>query len=347
MKPQTNSIIRAFTLLDILKKETDDKHRLSQKQLLDLMREKDGSCTEKTLRTDLRCLMEILNPPVSEYESQKDLFRIRYDGIEEGRSRLSGISYVHEFSGDDLALLSELVQTCTEIGDAQRNRLIGHIRTLGSRYDTCHTDALSAIPEYSTLCMDELRANIRILAEAIKQNRRVSFVFRRYDREGRLIPVRRARYEVNPYHVVKYGTKYYLLCSHGTSEKTYIYRLDLMADAAISDETRTSIREVKELRHSDAMAYMERHLHMNYDEPRTVTLLLHRNIYTQFHDSFGSHYTVKRRVDEEHDEVEVYCSEQAIIQWAMLHGNCAEILRPKTTRRKLSDQAAALLKQYE
>lgn len=347
MKPQTNSIIRAFTLLDILRRRSDDTHRLSQRQLLALMQEKDGSCTEKTLRADLRHLMEILNPPASEYETQKDRFRIRYDGIEDGRMRMSGISYIHEFSNDDLELLLELVQTCTEIGDAQRSRLAGRIRALGSEFYTCHTDALTAIPEYSTLRTDELFTTIRTLCEAIGQNRRVSFVFLRYDRDGGLVPARKNRYEVNPYHVVKYGTKYYLLCSHGTSEKTYIYRLDLMTDVVISAEPRTSVREVTELRHSGAMAYMERHLHMNYDEPRTVTLRLHRDIYTQFHDSFGSHYTLKRRIDEEHDEVEVYCSEQAIIRWAMLHSDSAEILRPLATRKKLLDRAAALLKQYE
>ena len=347
MKPQTNSIIRAFTLLDVLKKETDEEHRLSQRQLLELMQKKDGSCTEKTLRTDLRCLMESLNPPVTEYAAQKDRFRICYDGMEDGRSRMSGISYIHEFSNEDLELLLELVQTCTEIGDEQKNRLAGRIKALGSRFYTYHTEALTAIPEYNTIRADELRLNIRVLSAAIKQNRRVTFVFQCYDRDGRLVPVRESRYEVSPYHVVKYGPKYYLLCGHGTSEKTYVYRLDLMTDLQVTEEERTSIREIKELRHSGAMEYMERHLHMNYDEPRTVTLRLHRDVYTRFHDSFGSHYTVKRSVDEDHDEVEAYCSEQAILSWVILNSSSAEIIRPNAMRKKLREKAAALLKQYE
>ncbi len=347
MNPQTNSIIRALTLLDLLKKETDDKHSLSQKQLLDLMQKKDGSCTEKTLRTDLRCLMELLNPPVTEYDAQKDRFRIRYDGIEEGRKRMSGIRYVHEFSNDDLELLLTLVCTCTEIGDAQKNRLTERIKALGSGCYTYHTETLTAVPEYSTIRTDGLRRNIRTLGAAIKQNRRVSFVFNRYDRDGRLVPVREARYEVSPYHIVKYGPKYYLLCGHGTSEKTYIYRPDLMTDLQVMEEERTGIREIKELRHSGAMEYMERHLSMSYDEPRTVTLKLHRDVYTQFHDSFGSHYTVKRSVDEEHDEVEVYSSEQAVINWVIQNSGRAEIIRPNLLRKKLSERAAALLKQYK
>ena len=38
---QTNSIIRAFTLLEILKKESDETHKLSQKQILALMQKRD------------------------------------------------------------------------------------------------------------------------------------------------------------------------------------------------------------------------------------------------------------------------------------------------------------------
>ena len=89
--PQTNSIIRAFTLLEILKKGSDAKHKLSQKQLLELMKEKDGSCTEKTLCTDFHNLTEIVNPPISEYDVLRDDFRILYDGIEEERTRVTGV----------------------------------------------------------------------------------------------------------------------------------------------------------------------------------------------------------------------------------------------------------------
>ncbi len=61
------------------------------------MKKKVGIYTEKTLCMDLRNLMAILNLPVPEYELQKDDFRIRYDGIEEERRRMTGIPYIHEF----------------------------------------------------------------------------------------------------------------------------------------------------------------------------------------------------------------------------------------------------------
>ena len=59
---QQNSIIRALKLLEILKSGTDSKHKLTQEQLLSLMKKMDGSCTLKTMRTDLRNLMNAINP---------------------------------------------------------------------------------------------------------------------------------------------------------------------------------------------------------------------------------------------------------------------------------------------
>ena len=337
---QTNSIIRAFTLLEILKKESDETHKLSQKQLLALMKKKDGRCTEKTLRTDLRNLMGILNPPSSEYEARKEDFRIIYDGIEEERGRMTGIRYIHEFSNDDLELLLELLQTCTEIGGEKRRKITGNLKKLGSGHYTYNMEFIKGISEYSTMNTVWLRRTLRAAGAAIRQNRRLSFVFNKYDRNGRLVPARDDRYEVNPYYVVKYGVRYYLLASHKESEKIYIYRMDLMTDAELMEEERTSVRRIKELRHSSALEYMERH------EPRTVVMRLHRSAYTRFHDSFGGNYTLVRAVDEEHDEVKVFCSENAIVNWAIQNSGDVEILRPESARKKIQEKAEALLQKY-
>ena len=61
---QMNSVIRALKLLEILKNYTDSNHKLTQSEVLNLMKELDGCCTEKTLRTDLRNLIAALNPIV-------------------------------------------------------------------------------------------------------------------------------------------------------------------------------------------------------------------------------------------------------------------------------------------
>lgn len=347
MRTQTNSIIRALTLLDILKRGSDENHKMSQQELLTLMKRKDGKCTEKTLRTDLINLMGILNPPVSEYGEKKDEFRIIYDGIEEGRNRKTGLQYIHAFTNDDLELLLELVQQCAEIEDWRRARIIENLKELGSRHYTYQTEMIRAIPEYVTRDFGSLRSNIKRIAEAIKLNCQLSFTFNKYGKDSLLVPVRTEKYIVNPYYIVKYGSGYYLLASHGKSEKTYIYRLDLMTDIETVNKQRESVRGVKELNNSDAIKYMKRHLYMNYDEPRTIVIKLGKDYYTYLHDAFGSNYKYKGEMDENFDEIEVVCSENAMINWAMQHHEHVEIIRPASAREKIMEKAEEMIKKYK
>ena len=78
-----------------------------------------------------------------------------------------------------------------------------------------------------------------------------------------------------------------------------------------------------------------------------VTLRLHHSVYTRLHDNFGDNYKVKRAIDEEYDEVEVYCSENAIVNWAVQNSDCVEIIRPKSARKRILEKAEILLQKYQ
>lgn len=51
-------------------------------------------------------------------------------------------------------------------------------------------------------------------------------------------------------------------------------------------------------------------------------------------------------MDEEHDEVKVFCSENAIVNWAIQNSEDVEILRPESARKKIQEKAEALLRKY-
>ena len=135
---QQNSIIRALKLLEILKSGTDRKHKLTQEQLLAMMKKMDGSCTLKTMRTDLRNLMSAINPILDdtgeEYKDHPQDYRIIYDGIEEGRHRMSGIQYIHEFTNDEIDLLIGLVKGSGGISKESAESITAKLKKFGSGY---------------------------------------------------------------------------------------------------------------------------------------------------------------------------------------------------------------------
>lgn len=343
---QMNGVIRALKLLEVLRDYTDREHKLTQQEVLKRMQEIDGCCTEKTLRADLRNLMAVLNPVVEEYEQRKEEFRIVYDGMEQGRHRMSGIQYLHEFSNQELEYLIELLKSGTDISREQRSELENKLKRLGSRYYQYNTDSVGGVPQFSTIDKTCLKENLDTIKKAISFNRKVSFVFNGYNREGKLIPVRERRYLVSPYYVLLYGMKYYLLANTGNYENVSIYRLDLMTGIQMEEEVRKNIRKVRELEYGSVTDYVEKHLNMNYDRPVTVTLKVRRNGYTALHDCFGDHFLYKRPIDNEHDEVEVVCSAHAIMDWAIQFSDRVEIIRPFSIRQKILEKAEELSRKY-
>jgi len=341
---QQNSIIRALKLLEVLKSGTDRKHKLTQEQLLSMMKKMDGHCTLKTMRTDLRNLMSAINPIVDEtgdeYKDHPQDYRIVYDGIEEGRHRMSGIQYIHEFTNDELDLLIGLLKGSGGVSKESIDNITRKLKKQGSGFYQYTSDVIQTVPEHNTIDKTFINHNIWIIHAAIIHNKRIIFTFNGYGKDGKLNPVREKEYEVNPYYVVMYQQKYYMLCTHDKYEDVHIYRLDLMSDIELCEIDRESVRGVPELEHSNAKEYMVRHLNMFYDEPRTVVLKVNNSSrgYTSIHDQFGDKYIYKKKIDDEYDEIEVTASGNAIIDYAIRYSDLVEIIRPKELRDKLIDK---------
>ncbi len=344
---QVRSVIRALKLLEILKLNTDSQHKLMQRELLELMKKEDGQCTEKTLSRDIRNLMAVLNPVIDEYEERQEEFKIVYGGIESGKNNISGVRYIHDFSNDDLELLVELVKSDVDISKEDRQLLEEKLKKLGSRHYKYRTDAVGSVPQFSTIDKTHIKENLVTIKTAIEHKKKISFAFNGYNREGKLAPVRERRYTVSPYYLLIYGMKYYLLANTEPYDNVSIYRVDLMSEAETINEKQRDSREIKELEHAGITEYIEKHLNMYYDEPVTVILKVREDGYTILHDSFGDKYRVRRAIDSNHDEVEVVCSEHAMIDWAIQFDERIEVMRPSWIRRKIKDKVLKLARQYE
>lgn len=344
---QVRSVIRALKLLEVLKVNTDSRHKLTQREVLELMEKEEGQCTEKTLSRDIRNLMAVLNPVIDEYGEREDEFKIVYDGIESGKNNISGVRYIHDFTNDDLELLVELVKSDVDISKEDRGLLEKKLKRLGSKHYRYRTDAVGSVRQFSTIDKTHLKENLAMIKAAIAQKKKVSFIFNGYNREKKLTPVRERRYVVSPYYLVIYGMKYYLLANTEPYENVSIYRVDLMSEAEVLDEKRKDSREVHGLEHDGITEYIEKHLNMYYDQPRSVTLKVRKDGYTILHDSFGEKYTVKRAIDSDYDEVDVDCSEHAMIDWAIQFDERIEVMRPLGIRKKIKEKAFKLAQQYE
>lgn len=364
-KPQTDAVVRAFRVLEILKEETDQENSLTQDKILSkLIEEKDQSCTEKTLTKTLRKLRMALNPAVYDEFSKGD-FKIvfpSYDKCDEEYDnnekelRMTDLRYIHDFSFYELDCMIEAIQFSKTLSTDKSKTIIEKIKRLSSKHYKNKTNHVNNVPQFSTINKKILKENLTTIQQAIEDKVKISFFFNSYTREKELQKYKESKYVISPYYIAAYNGKYYLLANTEPYENTSIYRIDLMTEVEIPERDeeynkkgikRKDIRKVQGISETwNPNDFMIKHMNMFYDNPMTIGLKVKNNKYTLIHDWFGDKYIFKKEIDENYDEVEVVCSPNAIVHWAMQYSDYVEVISPKFVRDDVVNRLKNMVEKY-
>lgn len=356
---QTNSVIRAFKVLEILKEETGEQNSLTQKEILNkLIEEKDDRCSAKTLKATLETLKEALNPDSWSKQIKSD-FRIIHPGlifedevfdeeIDEDMQkeiRMTDIYYSHPFSYDEIDLLIEGIQFSKDLDTQEAHEIIRKVKQLTNKYYKNESSFIYPVKEKSILEKKKVQFNLAKIQKAIEGKVKIIFCFNRYNHEGKLIPVSKDKYLLSPYYVAAYNGKYYLVANYEKYNNTSIYRIDLMTEIEIpekdSSRKRKGIpsRPKKEInglpRIWDPEDFKAKHLNMFYDDPVEIQLKVKSPNYTYIYDSFGDKFKFLRHIDKDFDMICVFCSPRAMVNWAIQYSNSVEVISPKSLRESI------------
>ena len=391
---------RIINILKILQEETDECTTITQPEILSRLNECGYNCSARTLADYLKMIMRELNPEDNNgYLDDSvtiDDYRIIPKGLEEKLGsknkgfgsdsskmlQLRGLKYNHTFSFTELNQLVEAVLFLKNINDNEKKKLIRKLQTLTSEnypkyspYISENTGAISmniaGVYENPRINEDAVRDNLKIIRQAIESlsgaGCKLAFHFKGYNSEKELEPRRKKdgsliRYVVNPYYVILYNGKYYLVCSTEPYPNVSIYRIDLMSDITdkisvsrldrekmVSEKRRPKRETVglpTEWNSKKASEFQSEHLYMYYGVPEQITLKLDRERYTLLHDYFGDHYQFRRQVDDRWDEVEVKCVPDAMISWAMQCSDYVEVMKPDGLRKMILEKCRELVGRY-
>lgn len=391
---------RILEILRILQEQTDEYTTISQPEILELMKEHDHACSERTLTDYLKVMMKELNPEdedgfvderftISDYriipKGLEEKLRARDLGLKkEGSKKLQSRSlrFNQPFSFDELNQIVEAVLFLKNIDAETKEKLIKKLQMISSvnypRFCPFISEttgkismSISSVFEDSRVDESVVRENLKIIRNAIEADKgtgcKISFHFNGYNEKKELVPRTKPSGEImtyvaNPYYIILYNGKYYLICSVEPYENVSFYRIDLMSD--ITDKTKVSIldnetvvsekrkpkREVKglpvEWNDRSASEFQAEHMYMFYGEPCMIKLKLDRERYTLLHDYFGDRYTFRKHIDERWDEVEVKCVPKAMESWAMQCSDYVEVLSPIELRQSISERCKKLLERY-
>lgn len=338
-----------INILDILRKYTDEDHRLSQKDIVDILKnEYNMSADRKSVRRNILNLIEF-GYEIEYSESVRMVPNAKTGELEESYI-LSDFYLVRDFTDSELRLLIDSLLFSKHIPYSQCRELVEKLEGLSNQYFRARVKHISTMPDTAPQ-NKQLFYIIEVLDEAISHARQVAFTYNNFGVDKKLHPRlsssgKPREYIVNPYQIAAANGRYYLICNYDKYDDVGNYRLDRITDIRLLDTPAKPIRKVRGLENGfDLPRHMAEHVYMFAGESATVTFRMKKYLLSDAVDWFGKDIEF---FDESEDEVsaKVYVNLAAMRRWAMQYGVHMWVLSPQSLADEVRGDIEAALANY-
>ena len=332
MLPEPPKKMIIINILDILRKYTDADHRLSQQEILKLLRENyNMEIGRKAVKRNLDDLIDC----GYEIEYTEEIRKKKNPRTGEVEDIVLTTDYYleRELTDSELHLLIDSVMCSRYIPHAQGQKLVGKLEHLSNKYFRSRISHISVVSENAPQNR-QLFLTVETLDEAISRGKKVTFRYQEYGTDKKL-HLRRNKdgevrqYTVNPYRMVVANGKYYLICSAFDFDNVSHYRLDRIQDIAITDESVRPMSEIKGLeRGLDLPKHLAEHVNMLIGESVQVRFWFDRSILNEIMDTFGNDILFSDE-DENRVMATIHVNAQAMQAWAEQHPTTVRVISPE------------------
>lgn len=332
-----------INILDILKKYTDMDHRLTQADIMDLLKKDYQMDVDR--KTVKRNLMNLLDMGLDiEYTETTKMMPNRKTGELEEVSIYTDWYITREFSDSELRLLIDSLLFSKNISYKHCKELIEKLKGLSNIYFDKKVKHICNLPDNQPR-NKEVFYTIDILDEAISQNKKVSFLYNIYGIDKKLHPRRSEPYIINPYQMVATNGKYYLVCNYDKYDSISNYRIDKITNIQILDEPRKPINALSD-GGINLPKHMAEHIYMFAGESIKAKFKAKNYLIDQLIDWYGKDVDIK---PENSDEclVTVNVNKNAFLCWALQYGQHIEVIEPIDVREQLIANVKEILSKYK
>lgn len=313
-------------ILEILKKETNAEHHLSQQEIIRILKR------DYNMDAERKSIARNIN----------DLIDAGYDIIYDEGYYLDN----HDFEYSELRLLIDSVLFSKNIPAKQCKTLLKKVAGLTDRHFNARVKHIATMPNTPTNNR-QIFFTIDILDEAITQGKKVSFWYNEFHTDKKLHRKKESRYVVNPYQIAATNGRYYLICCTDKYDNVAHYRLDHMEGAKILEEDAKPISEIKGMEYGlDLPKHMAEHIYMFSGESKRVVFRAKLSAVDQIIDWFGTDISFFNETDTTVD-VSVRVNESAMFCWLLQYGMSCEVLSPPALREKVKNAVNEIAKKYE
>lgn len=312
MAPVTKKMLNVC-IYDILREYSDYDHRLTQGEIIRLLRQNyDIDCERKAVSRNITALMEY-----------------GYDIVNDGGYYLAS----RDFDDSEIRLLIDSVFFSPHIAPAQARALIEKLKSqAGPGFGRAlnHVTNLAALhSRYNK----QFFYTLQTLDDAIGQKRKVSFMVNHYGADKQLHPRREQPYIVNPYQIVSVNGRYYLVGNHDRHDNVAHIRIDRITGCTMLEQTAKPMPLVQGLEQGLQLPqYIAEHLYMRVGPSETVTFRVREQDIGEVIDWFGQDVHIQKEAQPQSLTVTAKINRHAMIHWALQYLDIVEVLEPADLR---------------
>lgn len=313
-------------ILRILEKYSDYRHRLTQKDIIDLMERDYGvSCERKTVSRNIGDLAD------AGYEIE------RRDGGYYLDSRT--------FEDSELRLLIDSVLSSRHIPEKQAADLIEKLMGQSSVYFKNSLRHIYSLEHSEHEESNDLFWNLECIGEAIDRNRKIAFYYNKYGPDKKLHHTTEREHVANPYYIAIANGRYYLVANNERYDDITHYRLEKISGVRILDEPRRPKEEIADFRGGEGLSgHMVERVYMFSGESCRVVMRVSPDGINDAIDWLGRDIRIEER--DGFFRVETVTNRNAIKYWTMQFGEKVEILEPADLRREVGRMAENISSKY-
>ncbi len=348
--PQPAKKTLNLSVLDILRRYSDEDHRLSQKDIADILRtEYDLSVDRKSVRRNILSLME--SGYEIEYSESIRMVRNRKTGEMEESYIWSDFYLVRDFTDSELRLLIDGLLFSKHIPYSQCKELVEKLEKLSNVYFRSRTKYIHTMPD-TIPPNKQLFYTIDVLDEAISRNKQVAFHYTSFGIDKKRHPRmndtgKEKEYIVSPYQIAAANGRYYLICNTDPHDNVSHYRLDRIADIRPLESAATPMKKVRGLEHGlNLPKHMAEHLYMFSGKSEAVSFRMKKHLINDVIDWFGTDISF---ADESEDAMiaRVTVNRKAMRLWAIQYAPYVRVLTPQSLADEIQGALRDALEQYQ
>ena len=333
-----------INILDILRKYTDENHRLSQREITDILRaEYSMNINRKSVKRNLMSLIDFGYN--IEYSETVRMIPNPKTGKPEENVILSDFYLVRDFTDSELRLLIDSLLFSKHISPGHRRELIGKLEKLSNKHFRSRMKHINAITD-GLPSNPQLFYTIEILDEAISRKKQVSLVYNRYGKDKKLHPTGDNRQIINPYQMAAANGRYYLICNNDKFDNAAYYQLDHITNIELLNTPRKPMKKVEGLEHGlDLPKHMAEHIYMFSGKSEVVVMRVEKGMINAVVQWFGKDVEFFDETDSE-ITARVTVNLEAMRYWALQYSLYVRIISPQKLADKVKEDIRRAAENY-